>query len=341
MSEVRRFDALSDVPDDLGRSVVTIGVFDGVHRGHRLIIARAQALAAKLGGRSGERPSERASEPGASVVAVTFDPHPSAVVRPDAQPRMLSTVAHRVELLGEAGADAVLVLPFDAEMASWTAAEFVDRVLVDRLSAIGVVVGEGFRFGHRASGDVDLLRQYGTQHGFTVDAVALDVGAVIDHGDQGHVAWSSTYVRQCVLEGDVAEAARALTRPHRVEGVVVHGDHRGRELGYPTANLDPVPQAAVPADGVYAGWLVRRPGSGAEKHLVAAISIGTNPTFDGDQRRVEGYVLDCHDLDLYDEHVAFDFAARLRPTLTFDGVDALLTQMADDVSKTRALLARS
>jgi riboflavin kinase/FMN adenylyltransferase len=324
MSEVRRFDSLSEIPTDWGRSVVTIGVFDGVHRGHRLMVDRARRLATQLG---------------ASVVAVTFDPHPSAVVRPDSQPMMLSTVDHRVLLLGEAGADAVLVLPFTKELSSWTPAEFIDRVLVDRLGTVGVVVGEGFRFGHRAAGDVALLQALGTEHGFTVDAVPLELGAVVEHGDRGHVAWSSTYVRQCVAEGDVAEAARALTRPHRVEGVVVHGEHRGRDLGYPTANLDTVAHAAIPGDGVYAGWLVRNPDSVAEQALPAAISIGTNPTFDGVERRVEGYVLDRDDLDLYGESVAFDFVTQLRPTVKFDAIEALVEQIEEDVRWTREALA--
>ncbi len=324
MSEVARFNGLSEVPSDWGRSVAAIGVFDGVHQGHRLIIDRAKRLAVQLG---------------ASVVAVTFDPHPSAVVRPDSQPLMLSTLDHRVTLLGEAGADAVLVLPFDKEMSSWTPAEFVDRVLVERLAAVGVVVGEGFRFGHRAAGDVAMLQVFGVERGFTVDAVQLDVATVEEHGDKGSVPWSSTYVRQCVAEGDVAEASRALTREHRVEGVVVHGDHRGRELGFPTANLEPVAHAAVPADGVYAGWLVRDPGTPTEVRMPCAISIGTNPTFDGEHRRVEGYVLDADDLDLYDERVAFDFVARIRPTLKFDGIDELVAQIEDDVRWTREALA--
>jgi riboflavin kinase/FMN adenylyltransferase len=313
---------LDEAPGDGYRAVACIGVFDGVHQGHRAILAAARREAAASG---------------AHVVAVTFDPHPSAVVRPDTQPLMLSTVAHRVALLEQAGADDVLVLPFSTEMASWTPAEFVERVLVRRLAASGVVVGEGFRFGHRAAGDVALLQKLGAEHGFTVTARSLEHAEVVDHGDAGDVAWSSTYVRQCVLEGDVAEAARALTRPHRVEGTVVHGDHRGRELGYPTANLESVEHAAIPADGVYAGWLIRF--GGDETPLPAAISIGTNPTFDGVERRVEAYVLDRTDLDLYDEHVGVDFVARLRPTLRFDGVEPLLEQMAADVAQARELLA--
>jgi riboflavin kinase/FMN adenylyltransferase len=242
-----RYDGLAELPPGGPRSVVCIGVFDGVHRGHRAIICATRRLADEVGGR---------------VVAVTFDPHPSTVVRPDTQPRMLSTLDHRVALLTEAGVDDVLVLTFTAELASWTPAEFVDRVLVEGLHVAGVVVGEGFRFGHRAAGDVALLEKLGATHDFVVAPLSLEVGAVVEHGDAGQVAWSSTYIRQCVLEGDVTEAAKALERPHRVEGVVVHGDHRGRDLGYPTANLDPVEHAAVPADGVYAGWLVRGGASG-------------------------------------------------------------------------------
>jgi riboflavin kinase/FMN adenylyltransferase len=241
-------------------------------------------------------------------------------------------------LLHDAGADAVVVMPFTHEVSTWTPNEFVERALLAHLGTVAVVVGEGFRFGHRASGDVDLLQEYGVKDGFTVEAVPLELGAVVEHDERGHVAWSSTYVRQCVAEGDVSEAARALTRPHRVEGVVVHGDHRGRELGFPTANLDPVPHAAVPGDGVYAGWLVRRPNSDVEEQLPAAISIGTNPTFDGVERRVEGYVLDRDDLDLYGEYVAFDFVTQLRPTLKFDGMDALVAQIAEDVRWTRQAL---
>jgi riboflavin kinase / FMN adenylyltransferase len=318
-----RYDSLAELPAAGPRSVVCIGVFDGVHRGHRSVVARARALA---------------DQSGAQVVAVTFDPHPSAVVRPDTQPLMLSTVAHRVSLLHRAGADDVLVLPFTTDVASWTPVEFVERVLVTGLRAEAVVVGEGFRFGHRAAGDVALLQKLGPEHDFTVVPLSLEHGALVEHGDAAEVAWSSTYVRQCVLEGDVAEAARALTRPHRVEGVVVHGDHRGRELGYPTANLDTVDHAAVPADGVYAGWLVRGANGDDEERLPAAVSIGTNPTFDGEDRRVEAYVLDRTDLDLYGEQVAIDFVERLRSTVKFDGVKALLDQMAQDVARARRLL---
>lgn len=303
---------LDEVPASLERSVVTIGVFDGVHRGHQVILGRAR---------------ERADALGAPLVVVTFDPHPSEVVRPGTHPAMLSTLDQRLELLGRHGADHVLVLHFSPSLSKLTPAEFVHDVLVDRLHAAAVVVGANFRFGHRAVGTVDTLADLGAELGFEVVGVEL-VG-------EGDVGWSSTYVRQCVAEGDTDEAAQALGRPHRVEGLVVHGDHRGRELGYPTANLQLRRHSAVPADGIYAGWLQRRTG----ERLPSAISIGTNPTFDGVERRVEAYCIDRVGLDLYGEQVALDFGPRLRDTLRFDGVDALLVQMADDVERARAITA--
>lgn len=303
---------LDEVPASLERSVVTIGVFDGVHRGHQLILGRAR---------------ERADALAAPLVVVTFDPHPSEVVRPGTQLAMLSTLDQRIELLGQHGADHVLVLHFSPLLSKLTPAEFVQDVLVDRLHAVAVVVGANFRFGHRAVGTVDTLADLGKELGFEVVAVQL-VG-------EGDVRWSSTYVRQCVAEGDTEEAAEALGRPHRLEGLIVHGDHRGRELGYPTANLQVRRHSAVPADGIYAGWLQRRSG----ERLPSAISIGTNPTFDGVERRVEAYCIDRVGLDLYGEPVALDFGPRLRDTLRFDGVDALLVQMADDVDRARAITA--
>jgi riboflavin kinase / FMN adenylyltransferase len=308
---VQRWRGLDDVPPGWGPSTVTIGVFDGVHRGHRAIIERAVA---------------RARERGTRSVVVTFDPHPSEIVRPGTQPAVLTTLARRAELVEELGVDALLVLPFTPELSRLDPAGFVTKVLVDRLNAADVVVGENFRFGHRAAGTIDTLRELGTAAGFTAEGVGL-VGS-------GKPV-SSTRVRDAVAGGDVAAATELLGRPHRVEGVVVHGDHRGRELGFPTANLAAPPLTAVPADGVYAGWLVR----GTGERLPTAISVGTNPTFDGAVRRVEAYVLDRTDLDLYDEHVALDLVARLRPTLRFDGVAALVEQMSRDVEQVRGVLA--
>jgi riboflavin kinase/FMN adenylyltransferase len=217
----------------------------------------------------------------------------------------------------------------------WTPQEFVDRVLVGALHAAAVVVGENFRFGHKAAGHVDTL----VEAGLTVETLTLE-------GDAGpeHRPWSSTYVRERVAAGDVEAAAEALGRPLRVTGVVVEGDHRGRELGFPTANVPAEPAAAVPADGVYAGWLTmlaRAPGGPAyPERLPAAVSVGTNPTFDGLDRRVESYVLDRDDLELYGATVAVDFVARLRGQVKFDAIDDLITQMKADVDNCRRVLGR-
>ena len=307
---MRVWRALDEVKD-VARSVATVGVFDGVHRGHRHVIGEAV---------------RHAREIGADSVVVTFDPHPMSVVRPERTPPALATLDHRLELIAEQNVDDVLVLPFTTTLSQQSPEDFVREVLVDVLHVKAVHVGENFRFGHRAAGDVTLLRELGTTYGFDVVAGPLA---------GGQTPWSSTYVRECLAEGDVVAAASALGRHHRVEGIVVHGDHRGRELGYPTANLGPDETSAIPADGVYAGWLTRASG----ERMPAAISIGTNPTFGGTVRRVEAYVLDRDDLELYDEHVALDFADRLRPTIRFDDVESLLTQMADDCRRAREITA--
>jgi riboflavin kinase / FMN adenylyltransferase len=268
-------------------------------------------------------------------VAVTFDPHPLAVLYPDRAPEPLSTTAHKLELLAATGLDAVLVMPFTHELAKWSPRRFVQETLVDALGAKEVVVGSDTRFGYRNAGDVDTLRELGAELGFTVEVIA-------DLGRQGQERrWSSTWIRELVSAGDVAAAAEVLGRPHRVTGAVVHGDHRGRELGYPTANLAPDAVGAIPADGVYAGWLVRpEPAEGhPQQRLPAAVSVGTNPTFEGRRdRRVEAYVLGRDDLDLYGEVVAVEFVERLRPTLRFDGIEALIEQMALDVTRCREVL---
>jgi riboflavin kinase/FMN adenylyltransferase len=309
-----------DVPGDLGRTVVVIGNFDGVHRGHRHVVERAREIA---------------DQRGLPVVAVTFDPHPMAVLRPDHAPTTLTSIDERAELLGGAGADAVLALPFTLDVAGWSPEEFVDRILVGVLHASGVVVGANFRFGHRAAGDVALLADAGRARDFTTEGIVLDAGPMV---------WSSTYVRTCLAAGDVAGAAEALGRPVTVRGVVSRGDERGRQLGFPTANVaigDPGERpTAAPADGVYAGWL-RRLDTG--ERYPAAISVGTNPTFDGHrERRVESHVLDGDnpgDLDLYDVEVEVEFVARLRGMVRFDSVEELVAQMKDDVARTRDLLA--
>jgi riboflavin kinase / FMN adenylyltransferase len=315
---MQRWQGPEDVPDDWGRSVVTSGVFDGVHRGHQRIIGRAR---------------QAASELGLPVVVVTFDPHPDEVVRPGSHPPFLCTTRRRCELLAGLGADAVLVVEFNYEFSQLGPDEFVRTVLVERLHAARVVVGEDYRFGHKAAGDVALLAELGEKYDFTVEGLPL----VTEEG----VRISSTEIRARLAEGDVAGAAHDLGRPHRVEGVVVRGHQRGLALGFPTANLETLPHTAIPADGIYAGWLYELdPSDGSEKDKwPAAISVGTNPTFDGRERTVEAYALDRNDLDLYGAHVAVDFAARLRPTLRFDTVDELVEQMHEDVAETRRLLA--
>lgn len=292
--------------------VACIGVFDGVHRGHRALIGYARLRADALG---------------APLVAVTFDPHPMSVVRPGSEPPSLATLPHRVELLLEAGADEVDVLRFDAGLAATEPEAFVSDLLVGRLDVSEVVVGEDFRFGHRARGTIDTLRAEGASSGFSVSALPLQ-------GD-GAERWSSTMARSLIADGDVAGAAEVLGRDYRLDGTVVHGDHRGRELGYPTANLAWSGSPAVPADGVYAGWVTTR-----DAVLPAAISVGTNPQFQGRERRVEAYVLDRDDLDLYGQPISVSFVQRIRGQLTFDDVSGLVTRMGQDVAMTRDLLAR-
>jgi len=308
---VQRWRGYEAAPGGWGRSVVTIGVFDGVHRGHQQIV---------------EHTVKRSRELGVQSVLVTFDPHPSEVVRPGTHPAVLTGPARKAELIEALGVDVLCVIPFTLEFSRLSAEAFVHDVLVEHLHAAQVVVGENFRFGHRAAGDVELLQRLGRTFGFGVEGAPL----VADEG----TVFSSTYIRACVDAGDVGSAARALGRPHRLDGVVVRGDKRGRELGYPTANLLSGRYAAVPADGVYAAWLVR----GRDGKLPAAVSIGTNPTFSGRERRVEAYVLDF-DGDLYGERVGLDFVARLREMRTYAGVRPLLEQIAEDVAQTRALLA--
>jgi riboflavin kinase/FMN adenylyltransferase len=308
---------LGEVPHAWGPSVITIGVFDGVHLGHQRIVSRAAAAA---------------REDGLPLVVVTFDPHPAEVVRPGSHPALLCSLRRRAQLLGELGADAVCVLEFTPEFSRLGPAEFVRAVLADRLHVRHVVVGENFRFGHRAAGDLALLAELGEKYDFRAEGIPL----LAEDG----VTMSSSAIRDRVAAGDVAAAARGLGRPHRVEGVVVRGEQRGRALGFPTANLETAAHTAIPGDGVYAGWLARLGADGEEaERWPAAISVGTNPTFDGRDRVVEAYALDRDDLDLYGVHAAVDFAARLRGMARFDTVEALIAQMRHDVDEARALVA--
>ena len=310
---MRVWRSMTEVPGDLGRTVVTIGNFDGVHLGHQHVVRRAVEVAGEVGVDD--------------VVAVTFDPHPIAVLRPEHAPPTLTTIDERLALLEAAGVDDVLVVPFSREIADWTPEEFIDRIVVGALHAKAVVVGANFRFGNRASGDIATLREAGASRDFVVEGITLDGGPQV---------WSSTYVRNCLAAGDVAGAAEALGRPFTVRGTVVKGDERGRELGFPTANVPTDGAVAAPADGVYAGRL-KRLDTGEE--YPAAISVGTNPTFDGErERRVESYVLDRTDLELYGVEVEVAFVERLRGMIRFDGIDKLVETMHDDVRRAREIL---
>ena len=288
-------------------SVVVIGVFDGVHKGHQALLNRAKEIA-----------------DGREIIALTFDPHPRTVFAPDSVPPMLTTLADRVELLKIHNADKVAVMKFNQRFASMSPEDFVKSILVDQLHVSTVIVGKNFTYGSKAAGNVDTLIKSGLTHGFTVDVLE------IAGGDE---PISSSRIRNLVLEGKVEKAREMLSRPHRLDGVVVHGEKRGREIGYPTANLGKIDGQTIPADGIYAGWLTV-----GINYWPAAISIGTNPTFEGDRgRQVEAYALDQQGLDLYDKAASIEFGWFLRPTLKFDGLDALLAQMKKDCDEARRL----
>ena len=323
---MQRWTSPDATPDAMRPCVATFGNFDGVHRGHQAILGRV---------------TQEAADRGLPAVVVTFDPHPVEVMHPERAPELIAPGALRDELLGEAGIDGVLVIPFTREYAQTSALDFVVGTFVDGLDVACLVVGADTRgFGAGYTGDVDLLRQVAAERGFEL-VVVDDVG----DGER----WSSSTVRRLLAEGDVAGAAEILGRPHRVIGEVVHGEHRGRELGFPTANL-PVPKEyACPADGVYAGWVTRLDGLDAHGAPLpdgqeaptwpAAISVGSNPTFDGHDRRVESFVLDRDDLELYDAPIAVDFCARIRGQVKFTGIEALIEQMDADVAAVRTALA--
>ncbi|GAA4702520.1 bifunctional riboflavin kinase/FAD synthetase [Phytohabitans rumicis] len=306
---MQRWRGYEAVPSGFGRSVVTIGVFDGVHRGHQATIGHAV---------------ERARDLGLKSVVVTFDPHPSEVVRPGTHPAVLTEPRRKAELIEALGVDVLCVVPFTLDFSRLPPEAFVHDVLVEHLHAAVVVVGDNFRFGHKAAGDGALLRSLGRTFGYAVEDSALVTS--------GGTIFSSTYIRACVAAGDVRAAGEALGRPHRVEGVVVRGDQRGRTLGFPTANYLTGPHTSIPADGVYAGWVIRR-----GERLPAAASVGTNPTFAGEDRRVEAHILDFDD-DLYGERLELEFVENLRGQVKFDGVEPLIAQIKQDVALTRTVL---
>ena len=300
------------------RSVVAIGNFDGVHSGHQELLATAVRRATEL---------QTATEP-VPVVVVTFWPHPMSVVAtPGRAPLLLTSLQDRIVLLRRSGADQIRVVQFTREVAGWSPEHFIKTILGPLNPAL-VVVGQNFRFGKDAKGTPETMRQVGEGR-FEVEVLTL---TSVDSERT-----CSTLVRNALLKGDVVTAARHLGRPFRVRGVVVVGDQRGRELGFPTANMPVAAVMATPADGVYAGWLRRLDQPDAPK-LPAAISVGTNPTFDGIERRVESYVLDRTDLDLYGVEIGVEFVEHLRGQIKFASVDDLIAQMTTDVVHTRRAL---
>ena len=309
---MKTFKGLDAVPEGFGPSAVTIGKFDGVHNGHRAVIDRIRRIAA-------------AEDP--PPVVVTFPRHPLPHPAPHKCPAPPVSVRQKLELLGSTGIDATVLLPFDRALASVPATEFVERVLVDTLGAKAVLVGRDFRYGARGAGDVKLLQDLGHTFGFTVEVVD-------DVAPEDGRRVSSTWIRELLAEGDVRHATRLLGHAPTVSGIVVHGAKRGRELGFPTANLTPESEGLIPADGVYAGWL-----TDAGTRYPAAISVGDNPTFEGvPKKQVEAYVLD-RELDLYDHVVDVEFVERLRGMVAFTSIPDLIETMHGDVARARELLA--
>jgi riboflavin kinase/FMN adenylyltransferase len=308
---MRLFEHLDDVPAGFGPSAVTIGKFDGVHLGHRGVIAQLTSLAA-----------DRALQP----VVVTFDRHPMALLRPELCPEALVSNAQRVALLAETDVAATLVLEFTRELSELEPTGFVEQILRDALDARLVLVGADFRFGYRGAGTIETLRDLGERHGFEV--------ALLDDVQVGGARVSSTKIREHLARGEVRAAAVLLGRYPRVRSTVVHGDAIGREIGFPTANLDPAMEGFLPADGVYAAWAwidgVR---------YGAAVSVGNNPTFDGiPARRTEAHLLGAK-VDAYGKPIEIDFVDYLRPMVKFDGIDTLVAALSTDVERIAAVLA--
>jgi riboflavin kinase/FMN adenylyltransferase len=320
---------LSEVPAGFGPSVVTIGNFDGVHRGHQQVLSQLIRTA-------------RLNQ--ARAVAITFDPHPAQVHRPESAPELIMGLEDKLVALGELGLDAVLVMKYSLELASLTPEEFVSSVLVDALKASHVVIGHDARFGRGNSGDLDTMKELGEKLGFEVQVISEfgSEGYPLHEAHDGGLSdrrCSSSWVREALRQGDVATAAAVLGRPHRMRGEVVHGAARGRDLGFPTANLSSAASGYIPADGIYAGWLVDQAGT----RWPAAISVGSNPTFDGVSRQVEAHVIDrpeeaVEDFDLYGQSVVVEFVARLRGMVAYRGPEALVEQMRLDVVQAHDLL---
>jgi riboflavin kinase/FMN adenylyltransferase len=301
----------SALPRPLRRPVVAIGNFDGVHRGHAFIFEQARQLAAGLDG---------------EAVVLTFDPHPARVLAPEFAPPLITSLPRKLELIAQAGIDVTVVQPFDRAFASRTAPDFVTEVLAGGLGARHVVVGYDFTFGSKRSGDVKLLAELGPARGFGV--------TVIPPVTVDGIVCSSTKVREFTLEGRVDGARLVLGRDPEVQGEVVHGDGRGRKIGVPTANLRPEGEL-LPKNGVYAAWAERLSDG---KRWVAAVNVGTNPTFTADHPvTVEAHLLDC-DEDLYGQRLRVGFVKRLRAEERFASLEALVAQIRRDIEETRAAM---
>lgn len=309
------WNSLDEVPPDFGPCVVTLGNFDGLHRGHQEVLAQVRAEAVARGAHS---------------VALTFDPHPALVHRPESAPAQIMGLGDKLAAMAAVGLDAVLVMPYTLKFAQQSPEEFVTNVFIRGLRACAVVVGEDVRFGRGNSGDLSTMKELGAELGFDVIIV----------NEEGHDRrWSSTWVREALEKGEVDTAAQVLGRHHVMSGEVVHGAARGRELGFPTANLSPAACGIIPADGVYAGWLTDSQGH----RWPAAISVGSNPTFVGVSRQVEAHVIGrpnepVEAFDLYGQHVVVEFVQRLRGMVAYTGTQALIEQMHRDVAQTRSTL---
>jgi riboflavin kinase/FMN adenylyltransferase len=290
-------------------TTVAIGVFDGMHRGHQALLQEAKTIA---------------SFSDTDLVVITFNPHPRSVIF-GINPPHLASLSYRLELLEKNKVDAVLVLPFDKARSEQSAQDFIEEVLIQKLDTKNVVIGENFRFGYKALGDVKLLNTQGRKFGFDT--------TVIKKLSSDEV-WSSTNARKLIEAGEMAKAAEVLGRLPRVSGEVVHGDHRGRELGYPTANLKADENSCLPQLGIYAGFLTNEL---TKERYPAAISVGPNSTFNQQYLSLEAYVLDQTELDLYGKRIALEFLKKLRNTEKFDSVEQLLDQMGQDVDETRRL----
>ena len=307
------------VPAEFGPSAVTVGKFDGLHRGHGDVLRQLCDVAAA---------------DGLTPTVVTFDRNPLETLNPERAPVALASAAQKIELFEEAGIGAVLMLPFTEELAHLSPELFVQRILLDTLHAKVVLAGRDFRFGERGAGDLDALRGFGEQFGFEV-AVIEDFDVAESDADGAPRRVSSTWIRELMSEGRVREAAELLGRLPSIRSRVVHGEQRGRELGYPTANLDPDLEGMLPLDGVYAAWATVD-----GQRYGAAVSIGNNPTFEGiPQHQVEAHLLD-QKLDLYDRTIELEFVDYVRPMNKFEGVEALVAQLQADEQRIRAILDR-